>query len=344
MISFRALFSRIYLKCVELDWSVLVFVALAHYSLSYIGFSLAGEAALLTDNAFPYYYFTTVSTVGYGDLSPTTPWGRVFFVAFVLPGGLTVFTIALGKAIGSFSDYFRKKANGMGDYSKIEGATVIIGYQPQHTFKMIDEILAGELEDQSALILISRKDVPTRSMVRYVRADSLSSLSDLRRGAVEHASKIVVCADNDDLTLTAVLAARSLNKAAHLVCYFNDGDKASLLGEHCEAEIIVSPRVELMARELTDPGSSNLMADLVSAQSGVATFSLEVPAGGTGMNRREVTELLAQKFGATLISVRQRSSGDHQYDPRSAAPLAPGDTLFYIGENRVDGNAIIWQE
>jgi len=342
VIKFKALFSKVYLKCVELDWSVLVLVALAHYIASYLGFVGAGETSLIQDGVFPYYYFTTVSTVGYGDLSPTTEMGRAFFVVFVLPGGLTVFTIVLGKAIGSFSDYFRKKANGMGDYSKIDGATVIIGYHPQRTSKMIAEIAAGDSDKQPNLILISKSEAAADAGLRFIKCESLSNATDLKRGAIENADRIVVYADNDDLTLTAVLAARSLNRRAHLVCYFIDAEKAALLGDHCDAEVIVSASVEMVARELTDPGSSALISDLVSVQGGVATFSIEVPEAVGPVARKTVTAELAEHFGATLISVRQKDNGGYQYDPRSSAPLQPGDTVFYISENRVDAATVNW--
>ena len=342
VITFKVLFSKIYLKCVELDWSVLVLVAFAHYSISYLGFVGANESSLIQDGAFPYYYFTTVSTVGYGDLSPTTEMGRAFFVAFVLPGGLTVFTIVLGKAIGSFSEYFRKKANGMGDFSKIDGATVIVGYHPQRTCKMINEISAADRGDQPNIILISTSDFAANAGLRFVKADSLSNAADLKRAAIENADRIVVYADNDDLTLTAVLAARSLNRSAHLVCYFIDAEKAALLGDHCDAEVIVSASVEMVARELTDPGSSALISDLVSVQGGVATFSIEVPEAAGPVARKTITAELAEHFGATLISVRQKDNGGYQYDPRSSAPLRPGDTVFYISENRVDAATVNW--
>ncbi|MEX0298417.1 MAG: ion channel [Kordiimonas sp.] len=343
MIRFKSLFSRIYLKCVELDWSVLVLVALAHYVTSYVGFVAAGESSLIQDGVFPYYYFTTVSTVGYGDLSPSTEMGRTFFVAYVLPGGLTVFTIVLGKAIGSFSDYFRKKANGMGDFSKVDGATVIVGYHPQRTSKMIDEIAAGDSDALSNIILISTKDVAVKAGLRYVKAESLSNAADLKRAAVEKAERVVVYADNDDLSLTAVLAVRSLNRDAHLVCYFTDAEKAALLGDHCDAEVIVSASVEMVARELTDPGSSELISDLVSAQGGVATFSLEIPASAGSIERQAITSELAEHFGATLISVRGKDNGGHHYDPRSSAKLEAGDAVFYISESRVDASLVNWE-
>jgi voltage-gated potassium channel len=311
--------------------------------LSYIGFNLVGETDLLGEGVFPYYYFTTVSTVGYGDISPATDNGRLFFVIFVLPGGLTVFTVVLGKAVGKFSEYFRKKANGMGDFSQVEGATVIVGYHPQRTKKMIAEIKASTNNQDITIVLMSLKDVPRDPDWRFVKAESLSNLDDLKRAAIEQAHQIIVYADTDDLTLTSVLAVRSINKSAHLVCYFTDAEKADLLNNTCDAEIIVSSSVELVARELTDPGSNVVLSDLMSARTGISTFSLSIQNTTNQICRQSFTQYIADTFGATLISVKLASSGNYIYDPRNNDKLNTGDIVYYIGEKRISLNEINWE-
>ena len=340
---FGLLFSRLYLKCVELDWSILIAVVIAHYMISYIGFNLVGETNLLHDGVFPYYYFTTVSTVGYGDISPVTDGGRLFFVVFVLPGGLTVFTVVLGKAVGKFSEYFRKKANGMGDFSQIEDAIVIVGYHPQRTKKMIAEIKASANSQDTTIVLMSLKDVPRDTDWRFVKAESLSNLDDLKRAAIEQAQQVIVYADTDDQTLTSVLAVRSLNKSAHLVCYFTDAEKADLLSNTCDAEIIVSSSVELVARELTDPGSNTVLSDLMSARSGISTFSLNIEDHSSQLNRQSLTQYIAETFGATLISVKSGSNGNYVYDPRNNDRINVGDIIFYISEKRISSDEIDWK-
>lgn len=339
---FHVIFSKFYLKCVDLDWSIVILALISHYTLSYFGFQIAGESNLLAEGAFPYYYITTVSTVGYGDLSPSSYAGRFFFVAFVLPGGLTIFTVVLGKAVTHSSDYFKKKAKGMGDYSKLQDATVIIGYNPQRTQKLIAEIKASA-PDVSYVILMSVKNVPASEDWRLVKAQSLSNLDDLRRSGIEGANRIIVYADSDDLTLASVLAVRALNKKAHLVCYFADAEKADLIKGVCKAEIVISSSVEHVARELTDPGSNAILKDLVSAQSGISTFSQLVPREGIGQNRQSFSRYIAENFGAILISVKS-SAGHHKYDPRDATVFRKGDVVFYISKQRIPETSIRWDE
>lgn len=323
---------RIYLKCAELHWSVLVLLLMMHFLISYGGMVATDPGQLGKIGTFSYYYLTTVSTVGYGDISPGTPEARLFYSLFLLPGGLVLFTIFLGKAVGQISETFRRRANGMGDYSTLEGALVIIGYQPVKTKRMVQE-LHYKRDEETPVVLMSVKDVQRDPSWRFVRAESLTNADDLIRAGVKHASQIVVFADTDDLTLTSVLAARSLNKDAHLVCFFYDTEKADLLRATCDAEIIVSASVELVAREVSDPGSARMIKDLVTVQSGFASYSLSVP-DDLDKSRSQWSIAMSQ-VGATLVSVLHEGQTVHDFDPRSDQPIQPGDKLFYLAQSRV---------
>lgn len=344
MPNLSSILSKLYLKCIELDWSILIFMFVAHYLTSFFGMHALGEAGLIKGGVFAYYYFTTVSTVGYGDLSPVTENGRLFYMLILLPGGLTLFTLALGKAAAGFSAYFRKKAEGMGDYSKVEDATVVVGYRKGRTDRLIAEILAGSDISRSALILLTIKDkVKIEDGLRIVKAESFSSLAALKRASIEKARQIVVDCDNDDLTITAVLAARSLNKSAHLVCYLNDPEKSILLTSHCQVEIIYSSSVDLIARELTDPGSSDVVTDLLSAQTGVATFGMKVPEGIGEVGRSKLSAILSDKFGAILVASKH-NGGELSYDPRDQQNLCAGDQLYYISPERITLSENDWRD
>ena len=65
-----ALLRRLYLAASELHPGVLAALLLAHMTLSYAALRTAGEPDLRPPIAFIYWYATTASTVGYGDLSP----------------------------------------------------------------------------------------------------------------------------------------------------------------------------------------------------------------------------------------------------------------------------------
>ena len=57
-----------------------------------------------------YYYIVTATTIGYGDLSPQTPAGRWVAILWLLPGGVTLFAMFIGKATTGLIDTWRRRA------------------------------------------------------------------------------------------------------------------------------------------------------------------------------------------------------------------------------------------
>ena len=75
----------------------LLFTFLGYVFISWLSLYLVGETDLTSSfTTFAYYLVVTASTVGYGDLSPTSVAGRWIVILFVIPGGLSLFSALLG--------------------------------------------------------------------------------------------------------------------------------------------------------------------------------------------------------------------------------------------------------
>ncbi len=86
----------------------LIILSLVYVALSWVMLKLAGEQALTQDIAtFVYYLMVTASTVGYGDLSPSSNLGKWIVVLFVIPGGLSLFAALLGRVASGAIEYWR---------------------------------------------------------------------------------------------------------------------------------------------------------------------------------------------------------------------------------------------
>src|SRR5688572_305338 len=66
----------------RVSWTAVFVAYLAHLLVTWALLALAGESRLVAPDAYPYYYMTTATTIGYGDLSPSTTAGR-YIVAFL---------------------------------------------------------------------------------------------------------------------------------------------------------------------------------------------------------------------------------------------------------------------
>jgi voltage-gated potassium channel len=327
---FSAFVRRLYLAASELHPAVMLALLAAHMSAGWALLQWAGEADLRPPVDYAYWYLTTATTIGYGDLSPKGDAGRMIAALLVMPGAVALFTAALARAFAGLSGRWRSRRVGKGRYSAMEGHVVLVGYHPERTPRMIAEILADGRAREIVLVATDEMEVDDPSY-RFVRATSLTAPADLRRAGMEGAAKAVVYAASDAETLAATLAVTALNRGGHVVCFLRDPDTARLLNAHCPSvEVVLTPTVELVVKALNDPGSSRLIAQLAShTDEGATLYATEAPAAG-GFD--EHADRL-RRLGAVLIATAGPGEAQPRFDLE--APVRAGDRLFYVAKRRV---------
>lgn len=340
------LLKTLYSHFTRLSWDALLMLAFLHIAVSYAGIRLFETGEITENIAFWYYYVTTSTTIGYGDIAPKTPGGRLFVSLWIMPGGIMLFTASIAKFIQFIALVWRKRMRGEADYSELENHVVILGWQGLRTRRMVEEILADGGAVKREIVLCTTKDIdnPMPEHVKFVRDKALSDAALHRRAGTAHAAVIIVLGHDDNDTLAAALAAASVNQSAHIVAYFEQQSFGDLLKAHCtRAEVMVSLSIEMMVRAALDPGSSHVHRELFSVLSGQNQYSLRVPDGTPPRRYGEVLTLLKQQHNATLIAMAGDALGNG-LSPNAAmdAPVAPGAVLYYIASRRIDPAAVQW--
>ena len=332
------LFLRRFLNAaVEARWWVIGSLLAAHVLVSWAGLALLGERDL-TGSAFGYYYLTTVTTVGYGDLSPGSQAGRWFAAVWLMVGGIALFTAVLGKAIGSASGAWRRRMEGGGDYSRLAGATVAIGYEAGRTERLIEELRADDGRaggtDEAPIIVVATDAPRLPDGVRLVRTDRLSDVDALRRAGIEQAGRVVIHAEDDDATLAACLGAAAAAQGAHIVAYFDDDDTAALARHHCPlVETVTSAAEELLVRAAADPGASSVLTAIVSATSSEgALYSVPARDLGAPTTTGALAAALRERR-ASLIALSEGGAPLLCFGPDEQ--VTADHTVFYVAKGRV---------
>ena len=65
---------------------------------------------------FQYFYIVTASTVGYGDMSPTTIPGQLYVAWFMVPTAIALFGLYITKISQAVSSHLRRGLQGKMDY------------------------------------------------------------------------------------------------------------------------------------------------------------------------------------------------------------------------------------
>lgn len=328
---FQRLLRVLYRQIAEVSWLVVATVGAAHAILSWLLLLAVGEAHMLPPATFAYWYLVTASTVGYGDIAPQGDAGRLVTAFFVFPGAIALFTTVIAKAITGLSNTWRRRMNGLADYSSLTGHTILVGYHPSRTLKMIDELLAGRPDSEIVLLCRGIEQNPD-SRIRFVRADGASIVEDMHRAGLAGAATVLVYADDDDQTLAASLAASAADRDVAVVAFFRSATQAGLLRAHCpRARVILSDAVEQVVREAQDPGAGQVLSLLASAVEEAAVFTGVLPRAATVAQ----VDTALRASGAVLVGV-QNGSAPPQLLPPPDTRLEAGDRFHYVSRRRLE--------
>lgn len=251
----------------EMRWYFLVLALSFYSSSSWLLLFLAGETQILATHNFFYWLIVTGSTVGYGDMSPTTEAGKWIVALYIIPLGLSIFALIIGRIANWVGEQWKKGAKGMKSLS-VSNHILIIGWNEKRTDQLL-KLLLKERVDYAAqpdIVLCVRADIenPMPGVIDFVKVQSFNQDEDMDRACVDSAATILIDNPSDDLTMTTALYCSKRNPSAHKVAYFEDESLVALLQQHCpEVECTPSVAVEMLAKSAFDPGSSLLHHDLL---------------------------------------------------------------------------------
>jgi voltage-gated potassium channel len=255
-----------------------------------------------------------VTTVGFGDLSPTTLYGRVFASIFMLLGvGVvlyaltsTVQSIVQSEMVLTFGQLRRSLM-----MSKLRDHFIICG-----AGRVGSHLIRGLLSTGDPFIVIEsdRKKVEelTDQGVQVLARDATLE-SSLREAGVEHARGLASCLPDDADNVYVVLTARDLNPTVHIVARAAAEEAESKL-IRAGANRVVAPTIiggHRMAMALTKPAVGDFL-DSISAN------DLELGFEQVGLD-------------IVIVSIR-RNTGKVIFNPNGDARIENGDLLIAIGK------------
>lgn len=289
------------------------------------GFSLLDSVYLATE---------TVTTVGYGDLAPKTPAGRIFAILFMLIGGGTVLysltVMAQGVIQSEIVEVFgiNRRTRKM---DKLEDHYIVCG-----AGRVGRRIIRALQKEKCAFVLLERDERKVAEFenenLHLIVADATLE-ENLIRAGVKRAKGLAACLADDAANVYVVLTARSLNDNLHIV--------ARAIEEQAEPKLIraganrvVAPIIIgglSMARALLKPAIADFM-DSITAE----TLDLAFEEIAVGKNSPYAGKLLSatnisRELNLIVVAIR-RSDGELFFHPTGETTVEVGDLLIVVGK------------
>lgn len=312
----------------------LVFVFTLYFLLLAIG---SGGYILIegwpwTDSV--YMTVITISTVGFGEIRPLSPIGRVFTGGLIVLGVSTtayaISTLADVIVAGEFrSLIWRKRMQNRID--KMNGHFIVCGYG-----RVGEQVVHELLGNRVSLVVIEilstlGPDLENLGVIP-VEGNATDDAALLRAG-IERASGICCCLPNDSDNVYVALTARALNRDLTIISRANSHEserKLLIAGvNHVINPYVTSGR--RMARQLIHPNILEFM-DVVMHRGEVDILIEDIGISERSTLRDQTiadTEV-RRRLGANILAVR-RPDGETFVNPGVEFALRAGDTIIALG-------------
>jgi len=198
-----------------------------------------------------YLSVVTMSTVGFGDFTPTTPEARLFMVS-IIALSITVFSTAVGATlIPAMIHKFEQITVGGRSRMTRSNHYIIVGYSTlsSNTYR--------ELVNRHQPVTVILRREPDSTQFPHADVDIVigdgSDLETLRRAGAEKAKAILALMDDDSENAFVILAAKELKVKARTVAAVNDAKHLNRI-RHVHPDMIIAPQVlggELLTSMLT---------------------------------------------------------------------------------------------
>ncbi|MPQ98445.1 Ion channel protein [Modestobacter sp. I12A-02628] len=286
----------------------------------------SGNALSLLDAT--YYATVSLSTTGYGDITPVTAGARLVNILFVTPLRILFLLILIGTTLEALTARSRDEFRVRRWRSRVRHHVIVCGYGTKGRSAIRALLADGTPADQILVV------DPDGSMVAEATgAGHIGVVGDagrtevLRRTAVEKARAVIVAANRDDAAALIVLTVRQLNPGVPITASVREEENASLLRQSGATTVITSSATSgrLLGLSCDSPNVVAVVEDLVTSGRGLDITQRPVGPGEVGMDARQLRDI--------VLSV-SRGGRALRFDDPLIGTLQSGDVLVVIRSNR----------
>jgi voltage-gated potassium channel len=271
-----------------------------------------------------YYTTVTLTTTGYGDITPVTTEARLINALVVTPMRLLFVVILVGTTIQALTERSREQFRRSRWRSRVNDHVVVCGYGAKGRNAIRALLLKGHPKERVVVVEVDQRVLAEAAEAGFVTVDGPATRPEvLAEALVQRASTVILALDRDDTSVLVTLAARRLAPRAQIVASVREAENAPLLRQSGATSVIVTSETagRLLGIAADSPDTVDVVEDLLSFGAGLDLIEREVSDDEVG---RSPVDLVPPVLAVI------RDGRRHYTEDADVAALRVGDRLVLV--------------
>lgn len=271
-----------------------------------------------------YYSTVTLTTTGYGDITPVTEKARVINIVIVTPARIAFIILLVGTTLSILTEESRKTLQIQRWRKTVRNHTIVIGYGTKGR-SAVTALLADGVAPNNIVVVDTNRSILSRAEQQGLVTvhGSGTKAEVLKIAGVSRARAVVVAPSSDDTAVLVTLSVRELAPKAMIVASAREAENQHLLEQSGADSVVISSETagRMLGLATVTPPVVEMMEDLLSPDAGFAIAERGVGEDEVGANPRHLADIV---LGVV------RSGELYRIDSPEAEVVEPGDRLLYI--------------
>ncbi|HEX8761794.1 MAG TPA: potassium channel family protein [Pseudonocardiaceae bacterium] len=271
-----------------------------------------------------YYATVSLSTTGYGDITPVSESARLVNVLVITPLRVLFLIVLIGTTLEVLTERSRQTLKIQRWRRKVRDHVVVIGYGTKGR-SAVSSMLGDDEESVAVVVVDTNPSALEAANARgLVTVNGNGTRSDvLRLAGVAQARTVVIATNRDDAAVLITLTARELAPKAHIVAAVRERENVHLLRQSGANSVVVSSETagRLLGMATRAPAVVELVEDLLTPEAGLAIAQRPVEPDEVGASPRHLLDIV---LGVV------RSGRLYRVNAREVDTVEQGDILLYV--------------
>jgi voltage-gated potassium channel len=272
-----------------------------------------------------YYAVVSLSTTGYGDITPVTPDARLVNILIITPARVLFLIILIGTTLEVLTEQYRNTLRVSRWRRKLKDHVIVCGYGTKGRAAVSALLETGY--DKSRIVIVENREVA----LRQAAANGLVAIEGnatrsavLLQADVKNCKSVIIATDSDEASVLITLTVRQLTAGqVRIIAAVREQENAALLKQSGAHHVIVSSATagRLLGLTTTTPPLIDVVEDLLTPGQGMALAMRSTERGEVGQNPRGLQ---------TLVVALIRRGKVVPLGGDTAQTIETGDMLIYI--------------